>query len=169
MIQFGQIYKIKLGGKLCSLRIKLGVLLKKSVKTISLVLLTYLVQIIPILSSTIHYLMITPGPSPLELPNQRYSAMSSWINCKSDHSTSDWQLNIITAHLINLLEKEGYKAFSVPKARNVKDKNNFTSLHIIAAYEADLGIIENNGLLITPEVGSAVNWGTILTDAPIKL
>jgi epoxyqueuosine reductase QueG len=24
-------------------------------------------------------------------------------------------------------------------------------------------------MLITPEVGSAVNWGTILTDAPIKL
>jgi epoxyqueuosine reductase QueG len=87
---------------------------------------------------------------------------------KSAHNTSDWQLNIITAHLINLLEKEGYKAFSVPKARNVKD-NNFTSLHIMAAYEADLGIIENNGMLITPEVGSAVNWGTVLTDAPIKL
>lgn len=24
-------------------------------------------------------------------------------------------------------------------------------------------------LPITPEVGSAVNWGTVLTDAPIKL
>ena len=87
---------------------------------------------------------------------------------ESGLKTSDWQLNIITAHLIKLLEKEGYKAFSVPKARNFKD-NNFTSLHIIAAHEADLGIIENNGLLITPEVGSAVNWGTVLTDAPIKL
>jgi epoxyqueuosine reductase QueG len=87
---------------------------------------------------------------------------------ESKNNTSNCQLNIITAHLINLLEKEGYNAFSVPKARNMKDKN-FTSLHIIVAQEADMGIIENNGLLITPEVGSAVNWGTLLTDAPIKL
>ena len=87
---------------------------------------------------------------------------------ESGYNSSDWQLNIITAHLINLLEKEGYNAFSVPKAKNVRDEN-FTSLHIIAAHQADLGVIENNSLLITPEVGSAVNWGTVLTDAPIKL
>ena len=80
----------------------------------------------------------------------------------------DWQLKIITSHLINLLEKEDYNAFSVPKSQNVKDKN-FTSLNIIVAHQADMGVIESNGLLITPEVGSAVKWGTVLTDAPIDL
>ena len=86
---------------------------------------------------------------------------------ENDSVCTNWQLNAITAHLINLLEKEGYKAFSVPKAQNVEDKN-FTSLHIIAANQANLGRIEN-GLLTTPEVGPGVNWGTVLTDAPITL
>ncbi len=84
----------------------------------------------------------------------------------SVYNFTEWQLNIITAHLINLLEKKGYNAFSLPKAWNLNDKN-FTSLHIIAANQAHLGTIQNNGVLITPEVGLGVNWGTVLTDAPI--
>ena len=46
------------------------------------------------------------------------------------------------------------------------EDNNFISFHTIVANLADLGRIEN-GMLITPEVGSSVNWGTVLTDAPI--
>ena len=70
----------------------------------------------------------------------------------------------ITAQLSYLLEEEGYNAFSFPKARKM-DKTS-TSLHLIAADQADLGQIENN-VLKTSEVGAAVNWGTVLTDAPL--
>ena len=78
------------------------------------------------------------------------------------------QLNSITAHLSNLLQKEGYKTLSVPKTEKVDD-GTFISLHKLAANLADLGEIEKSGLLVTPEVGPMVNWGTILTDAPLEV
>ncbi len=82
------------------------------------------------------------------------------------YSITDQQLHKITAQLSYLLEEEGYNAFSFPKARKM-DKTS-TSLHLIAADQADLGQIENN-VLKTNEVGAAVNWGTVLTDAPLDV
>ena len=38
----------------------------------------------------------------------------------------------------------------------------------MAASKADLGWIEKN-MFITPEVGIGVNWGTVLTDAPLDI
>ena len=75
------------------------------------------------------------------------------------------QLNTITVYLSTLLEQEGYKALAVPKAGRVNN-GIFFSLHILAAISADLGKIEKN-MVVTPEVGPEVNWGTVLTDAPI--
>lgn len=80
------------------------------------------------------------------------------------HETS-CKLNRITEQLNDLLEQNGYKALSLPNSR-LKDIP-FTSLHAVIANLADLGWMEE-GILITPEVGSSVNWGTVLTDAPIK-
>lgn len=77
------------------------------------------------------------------------------------------QLNVITTHLSKLLQQEGYKTLSIPKTEKV-DEDNFISLHKLAANMANLGEIEKNGLLVTPEVGSGVNWGTVLTDAPLE-
>ena len=77
------------------------------------------------------------------------------------------QLNIITTHLSKLLQQEGYKTLSIPKTEKLEDKN-FISLHKLAANVADLGEIETNGSLVTPEVGPGVNWSTILTDAPLE-
>lgn len=79
------------------------------------------------------------------------------------YKETNCQLNAITAHLINLLQDEGYKALSVPKSERVNE-GTFISLHKLVANLANLGQIENN-LLVTPEVGSGVNWGTILTNA----
>lgn len=75
------------------------------------------------------------------------------------------QLNNITVQLSNLLEQEGYKTLTLPKTRTVNDKT-FISLHVLAAKLANLGWIEKNSL-VTPEVGPNVDWGTILTDAPL--
>jgi epoxyqueuosine reductase QueG len=87
---------------------------------------------------------------------------------KKVYNFTDRKLNNITGHISNLLEAEGYNAFPYPKSGKTKDKT-FISLNLIAANQANLGQIEKNGLFITPEVGSAVNWGTVLTDAPVKI
>ena len=83
------------------------------------------------------------------------------------YNETNQQLNVITTHLSSLLQQKGYKTLSVPKTTKVDD-GTFISLHKLAANMANLGEIEKNGLLITPEVGSGVNWGTILTDAPLE-
>lgn len=83
-----------------------------------------------------------------------YSNIYKHTNCK---------LKAISTRLGNLLENNGYKAFSVPKSKIVDV--TFTSLHNLAANQANLGQIDRNGLLVTPEVGPGVNWGTVLTDA----
>lgn len=83
-----------------------------------------------------------------------YSKIYKHTNCK---------LRSISTELSNLLENKGYKAFSVPKSKIVD--LTFTSLHKLAANQANLGKIEKNGLLVTPKVDTGVNWGTVLTDA----
>lgn len=75
------------------------------------------------------------------------------------------QLKKITNHMSTLLEREGYNALSLPKGRI--DYGISVSLHELVANLANMGQIEKNGLLVTPEVGTAVNWGTVFTDAPI--
>jgi epoxyqueuosine reductase QueG len=83
------------------------------------------------------------------------------------YKETNCQLNHITTHLSSLLQQKGYKTLSVPKAKQMNDEK-FISIHKLAANLADLGQIEKSGLLVTPEVGSGVNWGTVLTDAPIE-
>jgi epoxyqueuosine reductase QueG len=83
------------------------------------------------------------------------------------YNETNCQLKRITAQLSGLLELEGHKALSLPKAR-MDGPTTFTSLHTLIANLANLGQIEKSGLLVTPEAGSGVNWGTVLTDAPIE-
>ena len=77
------------------------------------------------------------------------------------------KINNITRNLCDLLNYEGYKALAVPKSGDINNEL-FSSLHIMAATNANLGWIEKN-MLITPEVGVSVNWGTVLTDAPLNV
>jgi len=77
------------------------------------------------------------------------------------------KINNITGNLCDLLDCGGYKALAVPKSGNINNEI-FGSLHYMAASKADLGWIEKN-MLITPEVGVGVNWGTVLTDAPLDV
>lgn len=73
------------------------------------------------------------------------------------------QLRYITSQLSGLLESEGYQALIMPKSR---ETHPHISFHEAVAYLADMGKFEKN-LLITPEAGSKVNWGTVLTNAPL--
>lgn len=87
------------------------------------------------------------------------------VNKKQPYDVTNCQLKVITSHLSSLLEDNGYRALSMPKAREMSD-GSLISFHEVVANLANLGKIEKN-LLVTPEVGSRVNWGTILTNAPL--
>jgi epoxyqueuosine reductase QueG len=79
--------------------------------------------------------------------------------------TINQKLNSINSCLSGSLEDEGYKALALPKEGSIND-GIFVSLHNLAASRADLGMIKNNTIII-PEVGQRVNWGTVITDAPL--
>lgn len=80
------------------------------------------------------------------------------------YKKTNCHLKSIASRLSHLLESKGYNAFSVPKSE-IKEDGSFISLHNLAANMADMGKISKNGLIVTPQVGSSVNWGTVLTDA----
>jgi epoxyqueuosine reductase QueG len=82
------------------------------------------------------------------------------------YNETNLQLNNISSYLSEFLQNKGYKAFAVPKVGGL-DNEIFSSLHFLAAKHADLGMVIENKF-ITPEVGSGVNWGTIITDAPLN-
>lgn len=88
-------------------------------------------------------------------------------NIPKIYKSTNCQLKTITMNICDLLEDEGYNSFSFPKSDETNE--TYLSLHVIAANHANLGEIGDNGLLTTPEVGAGVNWGTVLTDAPIKI
>ena len=73
------------------------------------------------------------------------------------------QLKYITSQLSRLIENEGYQALAMPKSSN---KSYQITFHETVAYLSDMGKLEK-GYLITPEAGSKVNWGTVLTNAPL--
>ncbi len=75
-------------------------------------------------------------------------------------------LKSITSYLSNLLEHEGYNALAVPTTKGIMDKT-YVSFHEIVANLANMGKFEKN-YLVTPQVGSRVNWGTVLTNAPLN-
>jgi len=83
------------------------------------------------------------------------------------YKQSDLQLNTITTQICNFLEGNGYNALSIPKS-NVNETDTFLSLHVIAANHSNMGRIKGNNLVMPHEMDLEVNWGTVLTDAPIK-
>jgi len=71
--------------------------------------------------------------------------------------------------LAQSLDKAGFQAFVVPSSQTV-DRTKLASVfsHKLAAHLAGLGWIGKSALLITPEHGPRVRWGTVLTDAPLE-
>jgi epoxyqueuosine reductase QueG len=77
---------------------------------------------------------------------------------------TDGKLDIITVRLSELLKKNGYAAFPVPKIET--NEKLFLYLHKLAARMAGLGQIEKNCTIMALD-GGYVNWGTVLTNAPL--
>lgn len=78
------------------------------------------------------------------------------------------RLDHVTSWLSGLLQRDGYRALPVPAAKRVDDERLCAIFsHKLAAHLAGLGWIGKSCLLVTPEVGPRVRWGTVLTDAPL--
>jgi epoxyqueuosine reductase len=79
------------------------------------------------------------------------------------------RIDSISATLAQSLDKAGFQAFVVPSSQTV-DRTRLTGVfsHKLAAHLAGLGWIGKSALLITPEHGPRVRWGTVLTDAPFE-
>ncbi|MCK9151384.1 4Fe-4S ferredoxin [Methanobacterium alcaliphilum] len=78
---------------------------------------------------------------------------------------TDSKLDVITSRLSELLHKRGYAAFSVPMIET--NEKLFLYLHKMAARMAGLGQIENNKSTVSLKHMNRVNWGTVLTNAPL--
>ena len=79
------------------------------------------------------------------------------------------RLDSISLMLAQSLGEAGFQAFVVPSSQMV-DKTRLAAVfsHKLAARLAGLGWIGKSALLITPEHGPRVRWGTVLTDAPLE-
>jgi epoxyqueuosine reductase len=79
------------------------------------------------------------------------------------------RIDSISVMLAQSLDKAGFQAFVVPSSQTV-DRTKLISVfsHKLAAHSAGLGWIGKSALLITPEHGPRVRWGTVLTDAPLE-
>jgi len=78
-------------------------------------------------------------------------------------------LDSISLTLVQSLDKAGFQAYVVPASQTV-DRTSLIGVfsHKLAAHLAGLGWIGKSALLITPEHGPRVRWGTVLTDAPLE-
>ena len=78
------------------------------------------------------------------------------------------RLDSISLMLAQSLDKAGFQAFVVPSSQTI-DRTKLTGVfsHKLAAHLAGLGWVGKSALLITPEHGPRVRWGTVLTDAPL--
>ena len=79
------------------------------------------------------------------------------------------RLDSISLMLAQSLDKAGFQAFVIPSSQTV-DRTRLTGVfsHKLAANLAGMGWIGKSALLVTPEHGPRVRWGTVLTDAPLE-
>lgn len=75
----------------------------------------------------------------------------------------------ITRRISSIVVSEKYSALVVPASQTIDKENRYGMFsHKMAASLSGLGWIGKSCLLITPDRGPRVRWGTILTDAPLK-
>ncbi len=83
------------------------------------------------------------------------------------------QLNELTAMIVVFLQDKGYKSRAILASDRVGTDGLLGTLsHKIAARRAGLGWIGRHCMIVTPQYGPAIRWGTIFTDAvfaPVKI
>ncbi|MFH1383275.1 MAG: 4Fe-4S double cluster binding domain-containing protein [Chloroflexota bacterium] len=75
----------------------------------------------------------------------------------------------ITARLCPILKDKGYSAMPIAATKTLDYENHYGLFsHKMAANLAGLGWIGKSCMLITPDRGPRVRWGTILTNVPLE-
>jgi epoxyqueuosine reductase QueG len=79
------------------------------------------------------------------------------------------KIDIATAAIVNTIQQAGYRALAIPAAIVGIDGEHFAGIfsHKLASHLAGLGWIGKSCMLITPDHGPRVGWGTVLTDSPL--
>ncbi len=80
----------------------------------------------------------------------------------------------IQKRIVSYLRSRGWKAFAIPPDTDKYDPSFAARLyplfpHKTAATCAGLGWVGKNGLLVNPDYGARLSWGTVLTDAPLEV
>lgn len=102
-----------------------------------------------------------------ELPRSYETTVS--VNYRHIYDITNLRLDLLTSRIGSLIQNEGYKALPLPSSKRVDDAKIAAAFsHKLAAHLAGLGWIGKSCLLITPEAGPRVRWGTVLTNAPLK-
>ncbi len=79
------------------------------------------------------------------------------------------RLDLVTSRIACEIERAGYHALPVPASERMDSERICAEFsHKMAANLAGLGWIGKSCLLITPQRGPRVRWGTVLTDAPLE-
>lgn len=79
-------------------------------------------------------------------------------------------LDDLTLKLNARIQDEGYDALPIPASQVIDWDNQLAHVsHKHVAVEAGMGWIGRNNLLVTPEYGSRVRLGTVLTDMPLPV
>jgi epoxyqueuosine reductase len=116
-------------------------------------------------SISIGIALLHPIVDQLSRRPERTAAIHYRFHC---YDVINSRLDQVTSRLGGLLQREGYSAFPVPASKRV-DNDRLCAIfpHKLSAHLAGLGWIGKNSLLITPDMGPRVRWGTVLTDAPL--
>lgn len=78
------------------------------------------------------------------------------------------RIDLLTSRIADIIQESGFSALPIPASRRY-DNETISSIfsHKLAARQAGFGWIGKSCMLITPEHGPRVRWGTVLTDAPL--
>lgn len=102
------------------------------------------------------------------LPNQK----DMKVRVSYQHHAYDivnQRLDVATSQIAGYLQEAGYRSFPIPASRAARDERICGLFsHKLAAHLSGLGWIGKSCLLVTPDHGPRVRWGTVLTNAPLK-
>ena len=79
-------------------------------------------------------------------------------------------LDDISLRIANYIQKKGFQSLPVPASQVIDwEKQRGHLSHRKIAYQAGLGWIGRNTLLINPQFGARVRYATVLTDMPLQI
>jgi epoxyqueuosine reductase QueG len=105
--------------------------------------------------------------------DQQPNRFSSMVAMNYKHHAYDiinQRLDHIASQLSGIIQAQGKRSLPIPSTQETTYNQQLYGFfsHKMAARLAGLGWIGKCCLLVTPNVGPRVRWGSVLTDAPLK-